>query len=163
MLHLSFIDLTIRFRGCNHNSIGTGQRSEFVAAGRELSSPSRNRCRTPRSAFPNSSGKNESGGKRAPLHGHSTPPTGTVLTPGKPLEPLTFDGSGLCLAEVRQLQDFRIHRGHRRPYGLESEHLLRAAHRGVRQMPPLASNIADPRAIEVLQQWIAELDVQKKK
>ncbi len=68
--------------------------------------------------------------EKKPLHGHFTPPSGTVLTPGKPLE---------------------------------SELFLRAAHRGVRQMPPLASNIADPRGMEVLRQWIAELNAEKKK
>ncbi|MBA2113480.1 PQQ-dependent sugar dehydrogenase [Bremerella alba] len=39
-----------------------------------------------------------------------------------------------------------------------SELLIRAAHRGVRQMPPLASNVADPRGIEVLRKWIEQME-----
>jgi len=39
-----------------------------------------------------------------------------------------------------------------------SELLIRAAHRGVRQMPPLASNVADPRGTEILRKWIEQID-----
>ncbi|WP_186775062.1 PQQ-dependent sugar dehydrogenase [Allorhodopirellula solitaria] len=39
-----------------------------------------------------------------------------------------------------------------------SELLIRAAHRDVRQMPPLATNQVSERAIEVLRRWIEQLD-----
>ncbi len=39
-----------------------------------------------------------------------------------------------------------------------SELLIRAAHRGVRQMPPLGSKVIDPRGIEVLRRWIEGLE-----
>ena len=39
-----------------------------------------------------------------------------------------------------------------------SELLIRAAHRGVRQMPPLASKVVDPRGTEVLKRWIETLE-----
>ncbi len=39
-----------------------------------------------------------------------------------------------------------------------SELLIRAAHRGVRQMPPLGTNVADPRGTEVLRAWIEQMD-----
>lgn len=61
---------------------------------------------------------------KKPVHGHFVPKTGSMLTPGKPLQ---------------------------------SELFLRSSHRGVRQMPPLASNLADPRGMEVLRQWIKGL------
>jgi len=63
-------------------------------------------------------------GKR-PLHGQMTPPDGSVLSPGQPLN---------------------------------SEIFLRAAHRGDRQMPPLASNVADPRGVEIVRRWIESLE-----
>lgn len=44
---------------------------------------------------------------------------------------------------------------------LESELFLRAAHRGVRQMPPLASNLPDPRGTEVLRRWIQDMKEQR--
>ncbi|WP_197440280.1 PQQ-dependent sugar dehydrogenase [Polystyrenella longa] len=40
---------------------------------------------------------------------------------------------------------------------LLSELYSRAGHRGVRQMPPLATNIVDPRGQEMLYRWIMEL------
>jgi uncharacterized repeat protein (TIGR03806 family) len=45
------------------------------------------------------------------------------------------------------------------PY--QSELLLRAAHRGVKQMPPLASNVVDPRGIEILRRWIEAMEQQQ--
>jgi uncharacterized repeat protein (TIGR03806 family) len=39
-----------------------------------------------------------------------------------------------------------------------SELIFRVGRRGPRQMPPLASNLVDPRGLEVLRQWIAEMD-----
>lgn len=41
---------------------------------------------------------------------------------------------------------------------LESELVLRATHRGVRQMPPLATNVVDPRGTTVLRKWIQSLE-----
>ncbi|WP_153559181.1 PQQ-dependent sugar dehydrogenase [Roseimaritima sediminicola] len=42
-----------------------------------------------------------------------------------------------------------------------SELLIRAGHRDVRQMPPLATNRVSERAIEVLRQWIEQLEDNK--
>ncbi len=42
-----------------------------------------------------------------------------------------------------------------------SELLIRASHRGVRQMPPLATNLTDPRGMEILRRWIEELQERK--
>lgn len=61
---------------------------------------------------------------KPPLHGRLSPPGGSVLSAGAPLQ---------------------------------SEIVLRAAHRGVRQMPPLATNLVDPRGTAILKRWIAGL------
>lgn len=38
-----------------------------------------------------------------------------------------------------------------------SEHYIRTAHRGPRQMPPLATKLTDPRGLAVLREWIRQM------